>query len=83
MFVTDHFQYFKVVNGTNEWVDSFSADTDEIDVMTCFRMKGDKQLPCDFRLQFVLAEGVAGPNLLGPHFQSVGSVLWEESEGEH
>mmetsp|Transcript_15514 Transcript_15514/g.23082 ORF Transcript_15514/g.23082 Transcript_15514/m.23082 type:complete len:258 (+) Transcript_15514:934-1707(+) len=80
VFVTDHFKYLKVVNGTNVWVDSFSADTDEIDVMTCFRMKGDEQLPCDFRLQFVLAEGVTGPNLLGPHFQSVGSVLWEESE---
>ena len=80
VFVTDHFQYLKVVNGTNVWVDSFSADTDEIDVMTCFRMKGDEQLSCDFRLHFVLAEGVENPNLLGPHFQSVGSVLWEEIE---
>ena len=79
VFVTDHFKYLKVVNGTNEWVD-FSSATDEIDVMTCFRMKDDKQLTCDFRLQFVLAEGVTVPNLLGPHFQSIGSTVWAESE---
>jgi len=27
VFITDHFQYLKVVNGADEWVDSFSSDT--------------------------------------------------------
>jgi len=52
VFVTDHFQYLKVVNDADGWVDSFSSDTEETDVMTCFRLKDKKQPVCDFRFQY-------------------------------
>ena len=53
LFVTDHFQYLKVVNDADEWVDSFSSDMEAVDVMTCFRVKDIKQLVCDFRFQYI------------------------------
>jgi len=83
VFVTDHFQFLKVVNGTNEWVDSFNSNGEEIDVMTCLRLKDDRQLTCDHRFQFTTLDDYSYvPGILGPHFQTLGSWFWEEAAAE-
>eukprot|EP00984_Skeletonema_dohrnii_P020253 scaffold9816_cov99-Skeletonema_dohrnii-CCMP3373.AAC.7 len=82
VFGTDQYQYLKVLNDADEWVDSFSSDTEENDVMTCFRMKDKSSLFATSGFNTTAVEDFPGPGFIGLHFMTVGSKLWEEGDIE-
>ena len=84
-FVTDHYQYIKVVDGKYEWIDSFYDDSlqSDSDILKCFRLR-DEQLACDGQFNDLSIADLSDvvPFIRGKHFQNLGSWLWEESETE-